>query len=533
MRGRLRSIAKVAVILFSMGGTQLLAEVPGADISRVFASAKHGAPLRCVALGGSITQAGQGWIGPWLRENFPFGEIVMANAGMSATGSQLGIFRIGRDVIAWQPDLVLIEFCVNDGGLEDEKAIRYVESIVVRLKQLPHPPAIVMIEAADKNGVNLQRHRQVARHYGLLEVDLQKAVEEFLKTTGKDWEYLFSDAVHPNERGHILYATTIAAALTPFLQREPAGGQPPLPKSLSKAPLMLDGEMVPFSSLVAEGWKSQNTLPFWWNRFFQGTLISEKPESVLRMPVQGTTFGVLFPMERGYGRGWVSVDGKESKELITNSRDGYDFLVAAEDLPAREHVLEIVPESNGKPLRLGYLLRSGQTGATSEPSGQGKLSAKMMSELVFSPIPAADWKWAGPYPVLDDGRDAARGFARPFPPETPASVAWQDMSKLNSGWLRFPLAGNRPSVVYAETILESPTEEKVILAFSADYFAKFRVNDKLLTSWEAGHGSPQERHFFPITLPAGKNHIRIKLGSGSLGFGFALEIGRAGNAEKS
>jgi broad specificity polyphosphatase/5'/3'-nucleotidase SurE len=43
---------------------------------------------------------------------------------MSATGSSLGVFRIERDIIAHQPDLVAIEFCVNDSGFTDEQAVR-------------------------------------------------------------------------------------------------------------------------------------------------------------------------------------------------------------------------------------------------------------------------------------------------------------------------------------------------------------------------------------------------------------------------
>ncbi len=527
MNGRAQRIACWG-IFFLAGSGHLKAEEHGADVAAVFAKAKAGAPLRCVAFGGSITQSGKGWIEPWLRAKFPTSEILIANAGMSSTGSQLGVFRVVQDVIAWQPDLVLIESCVNDGGLSDEEAVRYLESIIVRLKQLPHPPAIVIVEAAARNGVNLLRHRQVARHYELLEVDLQQKVDDFLKTKGKVWTDLFSDDVHPNETGHALYAGAIAAALTPLLQREPFGDRPPLPKPLSKAPLVLDGEMIPFSSLVAEGWKPENALPFWWNRFFQGTLISEKPDTLLRLPVQGTTLGVLFPMNHGYGRGWISVDGKQAKELITNSRDGYDFLIAAENLPASEHVLEVAPESNGKPLRLGYLLRAGHTGASSEPSVQGELSAKKMSELTFSPISTADWKWAGPYPVMDDGHDAAEGFPRSFPPEISAPVARQGMPELEAGWFHFLLADKRASVVYAETVWESPSGHLTILAFAADYFAKLWVNDDLRVNWGDAHGSPQQSQFVPVELKAGQNRIRIKLGSGSKGFGFSLKMGNTG-----
>ena len=43
-------------------------------------------------------------------------DVAVYNAGMSGTGSALALFRLERDVLAFQPDLVLYEFVVNDGG---------------------------------------------------------------------------------------------------------------------------------------------------------------------------------------------------------------------------------------------------------------------------------------------------------------------------------------------------------------------------------------------------------------------------------
>ncbi|MFZ4779796.1 MAG: lysophospholipase, partial [Terrimicrobiaceae bacterium] len=65
----------------------------GRDLRAVFARAAQGAPLTYVAFGGSITQSGDGWIGSWLRETFPKSCVSVVNSGLSATGSDLGIFR--------------------------------------------------------------------------------------------------------------------------------------------------------------------------------------------------------------------------------------------------------------------------------------------------------------------------------------------------------------------------------------------------------------------------------------------------------
>jgi lysophospholipase L1-like esterase len=242
----------------------------GSDVAAAFERASKGAPLRYVALGGSITQAGDGWIGPWLRRQFPNSRVTVVNSGMSATGSALGVFRVERDVIAHQPDLVAIEFCVNDGGLNDEDAVRYLESLIVRLKRLPQPPAIIILEAAAADGVNLKRHRQVARHYDLLEIDLQKAVNDELGKSGRTWDAYFSDDVHPNAEGHSYYARVIEEKLTPFLGNSAVRPETALPPPMSRKPLLMDGRMVAISGLAdAPGWKTESSPEIWWNRFFQ------------------------------------------------------------------------------------------------------------------------------------------------------------------------------------------------------------------------------------------------------------------------
>lgn len=41
------------------------------------------------------------------------------NAGLSGTPSKLGILRLDRDVLAYEPDICFIEFAVNDGTETD------------------------------------------------------------------------------------------------------------------------------------------------------------------------------------------------------------------------------------------------------------------------------------------------------------------------------------------------------------------------------------------------------------------------------
>ncbi|MEX0670490.1 MAG: SGNH/GDSL hydrolase family protein [Pirellulales bacterium] len=50
----------------------------------------------------------------WFREQFSGGNVRVVNAGIGATNSHYGAARVQTDVLARDPDLVIVEFAVND-----------------------------------------------------------------------------------------------------------------------------------------------------------------------------------------------------------------------------------------------------------------------------------------------------------------------------------------------------------------------------------------------------------------------------------
>jgi hypothetical protein len=178
---RLLNCVTAGILAICLWSSELVfaAEKPGtaetgADLLPVFARTANGAPLRLVLMGGSIG-AGSGikcWTGEWLRQQFPGSVIVTHNAALSGHDSGDNLFRLEREVIAQQPDLVILEHVANDvSGQPDEGPIRNMESMIVRLKTLLHPPAIVYIEVAmrEKDGPSRARLRQrrVSDYYQL------------------------------------------------------------------------------------------------------------------------------------------------------------------------------------------------------------------------------------------------------------------------------------------------------------------------------------------------------------------------------
>lgn len=74
-----------------------------------------GQPVRIAYFGGSIT-AQKGWriaSRLWLQQQYPTAGISEINAALGGTGSDLGAFRLYRDVLRHTPDLVFVEFAVS------------------------------------------------------------------------------------------------------------------------------------------------------------------------------------------------------------------------------------------------------------------------------------------------------------------------------------------------------------------------------------------------------------------------------------
>ena len=55
---------------------------------------------------------------PGGARDFPHSETRLVNAGLGGTGSLSGAFRVQRDLLQAEPDVVIVEFAVNDAWVD-------------------------------------------------------------------------------------------------------------------------------------------------------------------------------------------------------------------------------------------------------------------------------------------------------------------------------------------------------------------------------------------------------------------------------
>jgi hypothetical protein len=93
---------------------------------------KAGEVVKVAYLGGSIT-AQPGWRVKslaYFKQQYPQVKFEEIYAAIGGTGSDLGVFRLQREVLSKAPDLLFVEFAVNDGGAAPEMIQRHMEGIV-------------------------------------------------------------------------------------------------------------------------------------------------------------------------------------------------------------------------------------------------------------------------------------------------------------------------------------------------------------------------------------------------------------------
>ncbi len=341
---------------------------------------KKNKKLKILYFGGSVT-AGYGasepekysWrarVGEWFKNNFSDAEIMNINRAVGESGTYLGTFRLNRDVIAHKPDLVFIEYSINDlyyGSSYENCSIQY-ETIVREIKTaLPYCEIVTILvtdygRAADalkgKLHIQAQAHEDIAAKYNISTV---KVGLSLMDTLGEQyfeiWNDYFKDIVHPTDLGYSEYYNCIEA----FLNAELLSSKTPSNKIEYSLPEMVnsclfDGdrmtiqpseELLKFSE--SKGGKGFTFKDSYfglhdYNGYFYSENSGENPLLVLNF--YGTDIALQSNVATGVLKEeslWcfeISIDGGE---WLRRNFKTHNPTMIAENLPAGQHTVVFRP----------------------------------------------------------------------------------------------------------------------------------------------------------------------------------------------
>ncbi len=225
----------IARSLISIGNTE--------RFMRAVGKARAGEPVVIGFIGGSITQGysakpegsyAAGFVEAFKAAYAPQGgkNVSYVNGGMGGTPSTVGMVRYKRDVLdkaASPPDIVVVEFAVNDG--DDPTGGASYESLVRGILLEPQAPAVILLFSVFRSHWNLQeRFIPVGEAYALPMVSIRDAVVPELEAGRMGHDEFFRDQYHPSEYGFKIMADCLShyAAMAAAAPR--AGADAPLPE---------------------------------------------------------------------------------------------------------------------------------------------------------------------------------------------------------------------------------------------------------------------------------------------------------------
>lgn len=179
-------------------------------IAAAMKKAKNGEEITVGVIGGSITQGSlastpancyASKFNDWWVNKFPEAKVNFVNAGIGGTNSYLGVHRVDEQLLAYDPDVVIVEFSVND---TDKVMNKYSYDSLVR-KILSHStnPAVILLFTTMEDGTSLQDiHSEIGSAYNLPMISYHDVVYPEVAAGTLNWKDISPDNIHPNDAGH-------------------------------------------------------------------------------------------------------------------------------------------------------------------------------------------------------------------------------------------------------------------------------------------------------------------------------------------
>jgi len=274
-----------------------------------------------------------------------------------------------------KPDLVFIEFSVNDSPVAYEETLANSETLLRKLWAAnPYADAVYVhtttqsISGCLSTGgeyVSRAAHSAVMHHYGVPQLDVGEMLRAKILLGGGDWMKYTTDTVHPNNDGYAIYANAVIAMLQKALtgDRETALAAKVLPSPMTALD-RLDARLEDAGGVLADGWQVvESSLCGRYPHYLQAT----EPGAAFTLKFTGSRIGLYCMFAKDSGDITYSIDGGE--EITRTMWDSYCQrfnraypLMLCDTLTPGEHKLRVRvsdtknEQSEGHAIRIGAFM---------------------------------------------------------------------------------------------------------------------------------------------------------------------------------
>ena len=304
----------------------------------VMRKAQSGQKVTIAFIGGSITKGtmSQGtrdasmnkkltyvdYFTNWWYKKFPRADLRFVNAGISATDSYLGVHRVQKDVLDKKPDLVVVEFAVNDKKTAYHK--QSYENMIRKILDSPSKPAVMLLFMAKLNGWSCQlQQSQIGKHYNLPMLSYGNVMMDMMNQGIYTMEELSGDAIHPSALGYAVVGEILVRYLDSIQEKslgQVAYKKPPTSYVTSKkygSAKVLTCKDIKIQKMGTFEESSKSNI-------FKNNLTSASGNGDLTFTVTGKNIGLVFAQQIN-GRGGqfdVYVDGKKTATIDADNTGG-------------------------------------------------------------------------------------------------------------------------------------------------------------------------------------------------------------------
>lgn len=338
-------------------------------LAAVMRKAANGEKVTIACIGGSITQGTisngkkDSEVGfkkcyadiffEWWKTTFPDTEFDFINAGIGGTDSYLGVHRVQKDVLDKNPDLVLVEYSVNDADSNFYK--RTYDNLVRKILLSENHPAVMLLYMAQTNGSTAQgSHVFVGFGYNLPMVSYSNVINDMMNNNIFTAEELSGDQVHPSTLGHAItgeiiwkYLNSVYEVMDSFEEPDEFNASPVTKDVYLDATILDSTNVTPDSLGTFEAKKVCDYFPNGW--------VCSEGDGEITFTVECRNIGILYyeTTDGKSGQFEIYVDGESKRTINADFSGGWGNAMTADEVytsdETAEHTIVIkkAPDSKG------------------------------------------------------------------------------------------------------------------------------------------------------------------------------------------
>lgn len=272
-----RNIVLLALLIMSPAG--FAGEIsPVASFAEFANRAREGETMVVVFFGGSLTW-GEGASDPertsyrallenYFKDKYPKSHFIFHDSAIAGAGSKLGMFRVDGDVLAHHPDLVFIDFTIEDKlNGTDREALASYERVLVDLISSGVPVVQVLAATkgefgADWTHLGPQRfrdHLEMGKLYHAAIGNSLPVIQGYLKKAQHDRQQIWpGDQTEPNDLGHRFIYESVRDGLEQAIREKRISRLPAEPVFAGEYRNRF--QFFPANGVLPTGWRAAKSL---------------------------------------------------------------------------------------------------------------------------------------------------------------------------------------------------------------------------------------------------------------------------------